>query len=151
MKGLIIKYTIISLPVGLLLTPITENTSLAGYWASVVLTIVGIVITGFFLHELALLITGNGSCSDTKKKYAVNIGIVTGQIAVSLLLAALFQESQLLDIVVLNVIFITVGVMLTRAARKVDESQAALGCLFYLLILAVIVFIIIINVLFIML
>jgi len=148
MKGLIIKYTLFFLPIWLGLAAVAESESKAGYWIAVALTVAATMVTGLLLYDIALLVMGDDISKVVRKKYITNIGIVTSQLVVLIVLSAIFHESYLLSMLGTNVILITISIMLTRTVRSVHNTRPGIGCLLCLLIMALVFIIVISNVVF---
>ena len=148
MKGLIIKYTLFFLPIWLGLAAVAGSEGKVGYWIAVTLTVAATMVTGLLLYDIALLVMGDDISEVARKKYITNIGIVTSQLVVLIVLSAIFYESYLLSMLGTNVILITISIMLARTVRSIHNARPGIGCLLCLLIMALVVIIVISNVMF---
>jgi len=113
-------------------------------WAIMMILIVGLAITGFLLYDLVKLI----KTEDAKKKYAIYISIIIGELIILIILSIIFNESNLLTMIGLNIMFGTVCAMLINIAKATQNVRMGIGCLLHICIFILIVFIIINNIAF---
>ena len=137
MKRILFKYTLILTPIGLILTVLTEagvNT-----WISFAVLALGLVLTGFMLYDLVKLI----KTEEPKKKYAIYISIIIGELIVLTFFSMIFRESNLMAMIGANVLFASICAMLINIAKTVQNARMEIGCLLYTCIFISIVIIII--------
>ena len=139
---IVFKYSLVSIPIMLLSEYMTDT------WISVVLDATGLAVLLLMLLDLGKLIKSEY----IKSNYIRCISIVVGAFTIALVLTRVFNvpaTNNWIASVFNFVVFSTIGITLFKAARYHTRSENEIvGCLLYVLTLAVIIIAIIIGVLF---
>jgi len=141
MRYLIMKFIIIVLIALSLMLAMNQDVSI---WFLVAILIIGLLVKIRLLHDLIQLIKEE----DIKKKGKHYIEVLIGELVLFFILAAIFEESYLILTWGLNIIFTTMGVMLYNLSKLFQNSRTEIGCLLYIFILFIVIFVIANNVLF---
>jgi len=142
MGRVIIKYAIISIPIALL-SALLRAVS-ASLWVELAAALPIFVLTGFVFYELVQLIT----IEKAKKNAGIYISIIISIMFAVIALSAIFGVNDLVALVGFNAILLIMSVMIFNIARAIQDSRTEIGCLLYVLVFALIGFIIMFTILF---
>jgi len=139
---IIIKYTVIFIPVGIILAILSGLETGPPSWIMSIVYVLGLVIVYFMFIEIGSLL----KCDHTRKLYNIATRIIFGMIIIfAIIVGALGTESNsyLLSIGGFYVVFFSLTVISFLIAKHVKKTNELGGCLLYFIPLVLMLMIII--------
>lgn len=138
---LIIKYTLISIPFGIVLAFLEDAE--VNPWVYTAILCSAVIVISFFIYELLQL--KNESVS---KKQIAYIIIITGELIALIILAELLGENNLLSMVGVNVLFLSAAIILIYHIKTMQNIHVGIIWLLRITIGMLIVGIVVNNIIF---